>query len=701
MNVAGERVAVTGIGVVSALGVGASGTFARLLAGERGIAQVRRFDPTGFRSQIAAEVPELEVASHAPGKGMSRTDAFALVAAREALASAGLSPEPGSLGLVLGGTAGAMWETEEALLRFGSTEQSPRRASLLVESPLSSTVATLERALGPLKRGATTCSACSSGGVAIALGAHWVASGQVGAVLAGGADALCRMTFAGFNALGALDPEPCRPFDTSRRGLTLGEGAAFLLLEPESRARARNATVLAWLSGWAIGAEAHHATHPEPSGARPAALIRAALASAGLGPEDIDYVNAHGTGTLQNDAMEVAALRLAFGDQVSRIGVSSSKAQLGHALGAAGALEAALTVLALRAGAAPATAGLEQPEDPGVRHLRGEPWRGPLRAAVSNSFGFGGMDAVVVFEHRDAPRRDVRRTASSLVITGVGLVDFAAPDGLDPERSRRFDAVTSGVTRAAQAALTQAALPPEGVGLVVGNAYGNVERSLRFLDRLLFQGPRHTPPAEFPHLVHSAPAGHASIYLGLSGPVFSVCDGHLGAEGALAGAQALLESGLARAVVTGAAEAPDAIVQQLRPDSQGAPRSAGGAFVVLERRHAGEAVGRAALARLVAHVEERGQARSQEPLRAPEPGRSARVVFTSEAPALRERLEGTAFESVAGETVPNGGHEAVGALAIAHALSLLASRTADDVLIVSGDGDRRFLTRLSRVEEGS
>jgi 3-oxoacyl-[acyl-carrier-protein] synthase II len=588
-----------------------------------------------------------------------------------------------------------MLETEVEVAGYGAGSREPRRARRLLESPLSSTVVALEEAIGELLRAATVCSACSSGAVALALGAHWVLAGNAPVVLAGGVDALCRMTFAGFNALGALDPEPCRPFDVTRRGLTLGEGAAFLVLESEARARARGARVLGWLSGWAVGAEAHHATHPEPTGARAAALIRSAIERAGLSPADVDYVNAHGTGTLHNDAMEALALERAFGEHVGRVRVSSSKAQLGHALGAAGALEAAMTVLALDRGVAPHTAGLVEPADAILNHVIGAPAPGPLRSALSNSFGFGGLDAVLLFEARDRPARAEPRMPATLLVTGVGSVGAGAD--LDPERSRRFDPVTTGATAAAQQALGVAGLAPERAGLVVANAYGNVERSLKFLDRVLFQGPRSTPPAEFPHLVHSAPAGHASIYLGLSGPVFSVCEGELGAESAVASALAMIELGTADAVLAGAIESIDPVVVELSPASLGVPRAEGGAFLVLESSASLRARGGAALARLVACDEERGSRRT--PIDAPAAIERARVIFVSEERALKERLAGTAWARVAVLTIATpaeGGHEASGALALARAAELVRAGVADEVLVLAGGADRRFVTRFAR-----
>jgi 3-oxoacyl-[acyl-carrier-protein] synthase II len=506
LTTATERIVVTGVGVVSALGAGARSTFQRLLAGERGFRPVSLFEVGEQRCSIAAEVDGLSVADVAPRgqeASWSRTDAMALLAAREALAEAG-GLQPGErLGISVGGTTGGMFETEQELYSAPHAELVLARAERLMSFPLSSTSERLAGAFGSVQRTATICSACSSGAIALAQGMAWLRRGHVDRVLAGGADGLCRLTFVGFNSLGATDPSACRPFDARRAGLGLGEAGAFLVLETERSARQRNRPILAFLSGAAVLAEAHHITHPEPTGARAAELMARALASAGLTPADIDYVNAHGTGTVQNDAMEAAALLQTFGEGPRPL-VSSTKGQLGHTLGAAGALEAVLTVLSLEQGVAPETAGLERPEEPRVAHVFGGSRSAPLRAALSNSFGFGGMGCVLAFEAASTPARPVSGGALRAVVTGVcalgplGVLDNAdaaayatqapPPDlpeqlafdplaALDPERSRRFDRAAAFVTLGADRARSAAGCEAAGTGLVVGSAFGNVMRS--------------------------------------------------------------------------------------------------------------------------------------------------------------------------------------------------------------------------------
>jgi 3-oxoacyl-[acyl-carrier-protein] synthase II len=717
-----ERIAITGLGVVSSLGFGREESFRRLCAGERGIGPVSLFDATGLRSRIAAEVRGLDVAAIAPrgeADDWSRSDALALIAAREALSHAA-HVEGTPLGLALGGTTGGMYETERALAKIPRGSIQPRDARRLLDFPLAVSVERVARALGSVVRSATVCSACSSGAVAIALGASWLLSGRVQRVVAGGVDGLCQLTFTGFNALGAVDPEPCRPFDASRAGLTLGEGASCLILELESRARHRGAPIIAYLSGWGVASEAHHVTHPEPSGARASAVLMSALRNADLSPSEIDYVNAHGTGTIQNDAMEARALEQVFGHDLGRVWVSSSKAQVGHTLGAAGAIEAAITALALNRGQLPPTAGLETPEESGLRHVRAANQSAPLRAALSSSFGFGGACAVLAFEAPGAePRRLPWPEPESVVISGaasfgvlglqsgVGSARYlsdpppSAPSALvgdplsllDPDRSRRFGRASALVVATAERALLDAERAPEAVGLVVGSAFGDVERSVRFLQKVLEHGPKFASPAEFPQLIASTGSGNASIYLGLTGPCLSVSEFGTSAESAVSVAISLLEAGLAPAMLAGAAEARDGIVDAVL----GGERGEGGGFVVLETARTAGRRARAPLARLVEHRAERGTA--------------ARAFAELVAPAARAcvvsaRLPASVAGALARSTwgavpVHNlatrlGYHEAMGALALAVAAAELAARRVEQALVVSADLDTVYLTRLER-----
>jgi len=721
-----ERIAITGLGMVSALGLGREESFRRLCAGERGIGPVSLFDTAGLRSQIAAEVRGLDVAALAPrgeAADWSRSDALAFVAARDALTHAG-HVDGVPLGLALGGTTGGMYETERALAVLPKGQIQPQDARRLLDFPLAVSVERVARTLGSVVCSATVCSACSSGAVAIALAASWLLSGRVPRVVAGGVDGLCQLTFTGFNALGAVDPKPCRPFDVARAGLTLGEGAACLVLELESAARERGAQIIALLSGWAVASEAHHVTHPEPSGERAAAVMRDALAAAGLEPGAIDYVNAHGTGTVQNDAMEARALTRVFGSELERVWLSSSKAQIGHTLGAAGAIEAAITALAIQRGQLPPTAGLEQPEAPELRHVRAPNQRATLRAALSSSFGFGGACAVLAFEAADTRARPLSwQGPRSVVISGAanfGALGLSSGVGaanslseaassaptpsaidplrlLDPDRSRRFGRASALVVAAAERALHDAGCDAAATGLVVGSAFGDVDRSVRFLQKLFEQGPKFASPAEFPQLIASTSSGNASLYLGLRGPCLSVSEFGTSGQSAVSVALSLLDLGLGQHILAGAAEAHDPIVDGVL----GADRGEGGGFVLLEAEATAGARGHVPLARIVLHRAVRGDAtRAFAELGAPTLPSEACVVRGRLPSPVAGALTRSAWGAVTSYDLPAraGYHEALGAFGLSFAAAQIAAGRAAQALLVTADVDTVYITLLEPVQ---
>lgn len=709
-----ERVAVTGVGMVSALGSDARTTFARLCAGESGIAQVKAFDTTGLRSTLAAEVPRFDD-SFVPSVEAdlwSRSDRMAVAAAREALAHAGLTEPGADLGLAVGGTTGGMLEAERILVE--RSELLPERAARrLLSYPLSTSVERLAQSLGARGHAASVCSACSSGANAVLLGASWIESGRATRVLAGGTDALCRLTFSGFNALGVMSAEPCRPFDVERAGLTLGEGAAFLMLESEESARARGALVLAWLDGWAVASEAHHITHPEPSGATASRLLTSALARAGLEPADVDYVNAHGTATLQNDAAEARALAGAFGPELGRLRVSSSKGQVGHTLGAAGALEAAFAALAVAEGLAPPTGGLRSPDPSlGLRHVIGSAEALPIRAALSSSFGFGGAGTVLAFTARERARALRARRETPLYVLSVTTLTggrallgaeaarAASPatgpepliEQLDPTRSRRFDRASALVTLGASAVTASLGAALGRVGLVTGSAYGNVERSVEFLRRVFERGPRFASPADFPHLVPSAPGGNAAIYLGLGGPVLAVADLATSAEAALCCALSLLEDEQADAMVAGGAEPHDEVVERLlaplyRDDSDGNMRRGEGASFALVSRHGSPADVRVVFWTDAARPEE-----------LPPPSAARARVFSPAGEANARFVSASSWRDVPVETPswPGVPAEARGGFGLARAVAALLAGEAEETLWVSAGRSRAYAFAFAR-----
>jgi 3-oxoacyl-[acyl-carrier-protein] synthase II len=400
------RIVVTGLGAVCGWGTGTEALWRGLLGAGTAIAPFRRFDATRYRTQLAAEVPgELgdgAAASGAAGR-LSLADRFALAAAEEALSHAGLrrGEDVRDAGVFFGSSTGGMWESEryyEHLLR--STDGRPRLAwvaSQQYNGP-GDAVARWAGVEGPVE---TLSSACTSGALAIAAAADSLRDGEVQLALAGGSDSLCRLTYAGFNSLRAVDAAPCRPFRAERAGMSLGEGAAVLVLETLPHAVARGARPLAELLAGASSCDAHHMTAPAPDGRGAVDAARRALDEAGVGPDEVDFVNAHGTGTPLNDAAEWAAIRALLGERADRVPVTAPKGSVGHLLGAAGALEAVATVLCLTHRCVhPTTAGGTL--DPPARLVLGEPMPvATLRVGLSINLAFGGSNAALLFSRWD------------------------------------------------------------------------------------------------------------------------------------------------------------------------------------------------------------------------------------------------------------------------------------------------------------
>jgi 3-oxoacyl-[acyl-carrier-protein] synthase II len=401
-------IVVTGLGAVSPFGFGLDSLWAGLRSGRAAIGPFDRFDHSGHRTHVAAQVDtaaELE-RPHGKRRRLSLADRFAVAAAREAVAHAAIDVGPGGArtGVYFGTSTGGMFETEvylEALFAAMAGRGKPPTTRLIASQQNNGPGDAVARDLGIGGPVQTVSAACASGSMAIGDALRAVRRGEVDVAIAGGADSLCRLTYAGFNALRAVDERACRPFRGERAGLSLGEGAAVLVLEPLERALARGARPVAIVAGEAATCDAHHMTAPHPEGMGAAEAIRGALADARLAPSEIDFVNAHGTGTPLNDAAECAALVAVFGDRVSGLPVTSTKSLVGHLLGTAGALEAVATILCLQKEEVHPMPD-DGTADPAIR-LRlvlGRPQ--PLaraRHALSTNLAFGGANAALVFTH--------------------------------------------------------------------------------------------------------------------------------------------------------------------------------------------------------------------------------------------------------------------------------------------------------------
>jgi 3-oxoacyl-[acyl-carrier-protein] synthase II len=396
-----RRVAVTGMGLVCSVGLHREEAWRALCDGRCGIAELTLFSGEGYRSRMVAEV-RYDPAAHFNARERrrySRADQLGVVAAGEALADSAIleSGVPrASVGVLLGVGANDLLRNEN----YYSTALAGRRPrpSEILTYLNAASVDSVARHFNLTGLRACMNSACSSSTMAIGYAADLVATGQLEAAVCGGSDALCRTALSGFNALRLVDVEPCRPFDSSRNGMSVGEGAAVLVLEDLERARARGAHVYVELAGYAAYCEAYHATAPEPEGAAVAALLASALAAAGVSPDEVDHVNAHGTGTVANDRTEAQGIRRVFGERSARIPVTSIKSMVGHCLGAAGAVEAVALALTIERGVIPPTIHHTDtdPECRVVDVVANQARCQQVRCGVSTSLAFGGNDAAIV-----------------------------------------------------------------------------------------------------------------------------------------------------------------------------------------------------------------------------------------------------------------------------------------------------------------
>jgi 3-oxoacyl-(acyl-carrier-protein) synthase len=392
-----KTIVVTGVGVVSPYGLGVDCLQAGMFSGKCCLAPTNDFYP-GFVGSTA-QVSGLPPLQNEFGFRYSRSDRLAMVAARDAVGN--LDYESNALrgsGVFMASTVAGLSEIDPEIAENPSAWYQRGGLARAASYPPARVADAVGEYLGVRGPRCAISAACASSAMAIALAANMLLDGAAPMMLAGGSDALCPFTLSGFNSLQALDPDPCRPFDRNRKGLNLGEGAAVFVLETLERAEARNAHVLAVLRGWAMTNDAFHSTAPQTEGNGLADCMRLAMEMAEVSGDNIGYVNAHGTGTPLNDVAETSAYETAFRERKRPIPVSSTKSYFGHCLGAAGALEAVIAIIAVRCGALLPTLRLADPiESPSVDWLRGKVLRQEVPLAMSVSAGFGGSNAALIF----------------------------------------------------------------------------------------------------------------------------------------------------------------------------------------------------------------------------------------------------------------------------------------------------------------
>jgi len=408
-----RRVVVTGVGLITALGTGLRATWKGLLAGKSGAGLITHFDAANFPTRIAAEVKDFNPAQFIDRKEIKKMDTFihyAVAASEFALKDSGLDVfdqiSGERVGVIIGsgiGGFGAIEREHETLLKHGPRRMSPFFIPSSIINLAAGQVSIRYGARGPIS---APCTACSSGSHAIGDSYRIIERGDADVMIAGGSEAaITPMAIGGFDALKALSTRndapdrASRPFDRERDGFVLGEGAGILILEEMEHARSRNAAIYCEIAGYGMSGDAYHITAPTPDGDGAARAMRATLRDAGIEPNAVDYINAHGTSTPPNDRTESAAIRSVFGEHAYKLAVSSTKSMIGHLLGAAGAVEAGVAALTIRENIIHPTINLDYPDpDCDLDYVPNVARRASVRYALSNSFGFGGTNACLLLK---------------------------------------------------------------------------------------------------------------------------------------------------------------------------------------------------------------------------------------------------------------------------------------------------------------
>jgi len=406
-----RRVVVTGIGCVSPLGIGVDETWKGIVEGRSGITRITKFDASNLPSQIAGEVKNFKPQDFMPEKLVSRVDTFiqyAIASARMALEDAKLANvELGErAGVIIGVGMGGVGQVEHYTRIFderGYKRVTPFFIPMIIPNMAAGQVAILFGVKGP---NLAICTACAAGNHAIGEAYRMIKNGLIDIAICGGTESLITpLTVAGFSVMKALstrndEPEKAsRPFDAKRDGFVIAEGAGILILEELTHAQKRGAKVYAELIGYGATCDAYHMTAPSPDGEGAEACMKLALEDANIAPNEVDYINAHGTSTPLNDVVETKAIKKVFGEHAYKLMVSSTKSMTGHLLGGAGGLEAVITVKALETGIVPPTINLEEPDpECDLDYVPNQARRANIKVAMSNAFGFGGTNACLVFK---------------------------------------------------------------------------------------------------------------------------------------------------------------------------------------------------------------------------------------------------------------------------------------------------------------
>ena len=522
---------ITGMGIIAAPGFGMQEVWRAIEKGESGLRPLSLFKSPRYGQVLVGEVRHGLGELGAPKRG-SRSDCLGWLAARQAIGSSkvDLRTCADRAGVLLGTSVGGSFDSERFLTTLIKQKKMRVRPTRFHEC--SSAIEIIADDFGLCGPSMAVATACSSGALAIATAADLIMAGEADVMLAGGTDSLSRMTWGGFHSLLLVDSAGCRPFDANRAGMSLGEGAAVLVIEAEETAQKRGATILARLTGWGASCDAHHATAPHPQGAGAVAAMQSALRRAGMEPGAINYVNAHGTGTRDNDVAEATALKIVFGQRVPP--VSSTKRFFGHSLASSGAIEAAVCIEALRRGQMPPNIGFTTADAAiGIEPVR-ELKQAALTHVMSNSFGFGGNNTVLIFSRPDSAARPRPIRPRPLAVNGIGVIgpgavatraiepplpagdllahscgNLAGAESLSPNQRRRLNRMVQMALIAARRSHSPDAT--KRVAVAMGTGMGCLEEGAVFIENLISKDENEPMPARFPGSVHNAPAAQIAI----------------------------------------------------------------------------------------------------------------------------------------------------------------------------------------------
>lgn len=551
-----KRIVITGEGIVSAIGLNLKEIVDSLLHGISGIGEIK------YLNSVHKELPVAEVKMSNeqmktvlginPNKLISRTALMGMMAVRQALENASVVKNDDGKSktiLVSGTTVGGMDLTEQ----FYENMDSKEWKECVKQHDCGSSTKTIADFFTVFNDCTTVSTACSSAANAIAFGAELIKSGQADIVVAGGTEALSKFHLNGFNALMILDNNRCKPFDAERAGLNLGEGAAFVVLESEEHAKERDADIHAFLSGYGNACDAYHQTASSSDGEGAFLAMTKALVMANLKPEDVDYVNAHGTGTPNNDASESVALRRVFKENMPN--VSSTKGFTGHATSAAGAIETVISILAMREGFVPANLGWNNQMDNGITPSMGIR-ECELKNVMCNSFGFGGNDTSLILSkipsvclhERNNPSGDIR-ILSKVVIDNEGQL-AEIKSYVKPLEARRMGKIMKSSLLSSMKALEEAGIQcPDAI--ITATSMGCLQNSELLLNQMMEEGETSLKPTYFMQSTHNTIGSNIAIKIGCHGYNITYTHGDDSLEWAMRDAEMLLKSGKCKYVLVG------------------------------------------------------------------------------------------------------------------------------------------------------